>query len=451
MSPEQIRKERLDARTDIFSFGLVLYEMASGRRAFTGDTAAAVHETILHNSPVPVQELNSKVPARLTTIVAKSLEKDRKRRYQSATEINEDLRAVASRDGSGVSRARKIAALAVLLLVVVSSLWIYWSSHPSAGLLPNDTLVLADITNQTTDSVLDDALNTALRIEFEQTPFFNTLAPDKVFGSLVALEHPLTQKIPPDVAREICRYTNSRAVITSSIADAGNHYRIELQGIDCQSEKVLTTTSADALTRDQIIRTVGSASERLREKLGEPRSSLQRYSKPLDVATSSSPDALQLLTEGFRHHLSRDELAVSYYQRAIDADPDLALAYLALAARYSNNTETADRAVPPVKKAFELRDRLTGPATFLAETLYFSIATGELEKAIPVYQRWTETFRLDTRARSNFSTCLRSLGQHEKAIPQAREAVRLLPSVSSYSNLVFSLVLADQTHEGRPR
>ncbi len=449
MSPEQIRKEPLDARTDIFSFGLVLYEMASGRRAFTGDSAAAMHETILHNSPTPVQELNTKVPGRLTTIVAKSLEKDRERRYQSAAEIYEELKGLSEKDRSGSSRARKFSFLAVCFFVALSVSWIYWRSHSTANFLRNDTLVLADITNQTTDSVLDDALNTALRVEFEQTPFFNTLALDKVFGSLAALNHPFTQKITPDIGREICRHTNSRAVVTSSVADAGNHYRIELQGIDCQSAQVLATTSADAPTRDQIIRTVGSASERLRGKLGEPRSSLQQYSKPLDVATSSSPEALQLLTEGFRHHLSRDQLAISYYQRAIDADPDLALAYLALAARYSNDTETADQAIPPVKKAFELRHRLTGPATFLAETLYYSLGTGELEKAIPVYQQWTETFPLDIRARSNFSTCLRLLGQPEKSIPQAREAARLLPSVSSYFNLVFSLILADQPHEAK--
>jgi serine/threonine protein kinase/DNA-binding winged helix-turn-helix (wHTH) protein len=449
MSPEQIRKEPLDARTDIFSFGLVLYEMASGRRAFTGDTAAAVHETILHNSPVPVQELNSKVPKRLATIVAKSLEKDRERRYQSAPEISEELKAVASRDDSGLARATKIAVLAVLLFVVVSVSWIYWRSHPSANLLPNDTLVLADITNQTTDSVLDDALNTALRVEFEQTPFFNALAPDKVFGSLVALKHPLTQKLTPDIAREICQHTNSRAVVTSSVADAGNHYRIELQGIDCQSARILAAASADASTRDQIVRYVGNASEQLRGKLGESKSSLRQYSKPLDIATSSSPEALQLLAEGFRHHLSRDQLAVSYYQRAIDADPNLALAYLALAARYANDYQTADQAVPPAKKAYELRDRLTGPAAFLAETLYYGLATGELEKAIPVYQRWTEAFPRDIRARANFSTCLRLLGQPQRSVQEGREAVRLLPSVSSYFNLVFSLVLAEQPQEAK--
>jgi serine/threonine protein kinase len=449
MSPEQIRKEPLDARTDIFSFGLVLYEMASGRRAFSGDTAAAVHETILHNSPAPVQDLNNKVPARLSSIIGRSLEKDRGRRYQAAAEIGEELKAVAAKDNPGLSRATKFSVVAVLLFVLLSISWIYWRTRSAANLLPNDTLVLAEVTNRTTDSVFDDAINTALRVEFEQTPFFNTLAPDKVYGSLVALKHPLTQKITPDVAREICRHTNSRAVVASSVSDAGNHYRIELQGIDCQSARILAAASEDAPTRDQIIHIVGIAGERLRGKLGEPKSSLQKYGKPLDVATSSSPEALQLLAEGFRHHLSRDQLAVSYYRRAIDADPNLALAYLALAARYSNNTETSDLAISPVKKAFELHDRLTGPATFLAETLYYSLGTGELEKSIPVYERWTETFPLDLRARSNFSTCLRLLGQPERSIPQAREAVRLFPSVSSYFNLGFSLILADQTREAK--
>jgi serine/threonine protein kinase len=448
MSPEQIRREPLDARTDLFSFGLVLYEMASGRRAFTGDTAPQVHERILHETQPPVQEVNSKVPAKLAAIIARALQKDRERRYQSATEISADLSAIGLSKPVRSSRALRFGAMAVILVVAALAVaWFYWRAH-SVALAPNDTLVLADVANQTTDAVFDDAVNTALRVEFEQTPFFTTLSPDKVYGTMAALKHPLTQKITPELGCEICMRTNSRAVIASSIADAGNHYRIELEGLDCQSGNILAVTRLDSPTRDQIIHTFGAAAEQLRGKLGEPRSSVQEFSKSLEIATSSSPEALQLLAEGFRHHFARDDLAVSYYQRAIDTDPKLALAYLAMAARYSNRGE-AMAAKSAVQKTFELRDRLAGAARFLAQSLYYDIGTGELEKSIPIYQHWTQTFPLDVTARSNFSTALRFLGRADESVLQGREAVRLAPSVSSYFNYLLSLILANQTKEAR--
>jgi eukaryotic-like serine/threonine-protein kinase len=445
MSPEQIRREPLDARTDLFSFGLVLYEMASGHRAFTGDTAAQVHERILHDRQEPVQQLSSKTPAKLGTIVDKALEKDRERRYQSAAQIATDLKALAPGNVQPSSKMLKFAAVVLLAIAVLAAGLFYWRGR-SVALAPNDTLVLADVSNSTTDPVFDDALNTAMRVEFEQTPFFTTLSPAKVYGTMAALKHPLTEKITPDLAREICRQTNSRAVVASSIADAGNHYRIRLQGLDCQSGKSLAAASADSPTRDQIVHTLGAAAEQLRGKLGEPSSSRQQFSKPLEIATSSSPEALQLLAEGFRHHFSRDDQAISFYKRAIDNDPNLALAYLAMAARYANQGDPGP-AKAAVQKAFDLRDRLAGSARFLAQTLYYDVGIGELEKSIPIYKQWTNTFPLDVTARTNFSTDLRYLGRAEEAVPQGREAVRLAPSVSTYFNYIFSFILADHAQE----
>ncbi len=447
MSPEQIRREPLDARTDLFSFGLVLYEMASGRRAFNGDTAPQVHERILHDMQEPVQQLNSKAPAKLAAIVDKALAKDRERRYQSAAQIATDLKAFEPGKFQPSAKALQFVAVVVLAIAVLAVGLFYWRAG-SVAISLNDTLVLADTSNSTTDPVFDDALNTAMRVEFEQTPFFTTLAPDKVYGTMAALQHPLTQKITPDIAREICRQTNSRAVIASSIADAGNHYRVHLQGLNCQSGKSLAAASADSPTRDQIVHALGVAAEQLRGKLGEPRSSRQQFSKPLEVATSSSPEALQLLAEGFRHHFSRDDQAISFYQRAIDNDPKLALAYLAMAARYANQGKPGP-AKAAVQKAFDLRDRLAGSARFLAQTLYYDVGSDELEKSVPIYKQWTVTFPLDVTARTNFSTDLRYLGRPEEAIAQGREAVRLAPSVSTYFNYILSLILADHAQEAR--
>jgi eukaryotic-like serine/threonine-protein kinase len=304
-------------------------------------------------------------------------------------------------------------------------------------------VVLADISNQTSDPVFQDALNTALRIEFEQTPYFNLLGSDKVRGTMKLLGYPDDQKVTPENAREVCLRSNSVAVIASSIADAGNRFRIEVSGIECRTGKTFASSAKIAANRYEIVQALGQLGEELRRKMGEPPSSVARFSKPLDVATSSSLEALQLLTTGSRLHLERDKKAASYYQRAIDLDPKLALAYIGLGAWHSNFAENTEAAAAETK-AFELRARLTGPARFLAETLYYSLVTGDLEKAYPVYLEWVQTFPLDVRGHINFSFCALNLGRLDRAVTEAREAVRLLPTPATYGNLIQSTIYDDQ-------
>jgi eukaryotic-like serine/threonine-protein kinase len=445
MSPEQIKKERLDGRTDLFSFGLVLYEMATGQRPFTGQTAEAVHEAILHQTPAPAHDLNVAVPARLDAIIAKALEKNRTQRYQSAADLAADLEAF---QGPKHRQLRNWLTAAVLLCVVVAGGWIYWRIRNTFKLSALDTVVLADLDNRTSDPVLDDALNTALRVAFEQTPFLNLLAPDKVRGTLQLLHRPEVAKLTAESAREVCLRTHSRAVIASSIADAGNHFDLELDGIDCPTGRTIARVKRDAGGRNEIVRTLGVLAVELRRKMGEPRDSLERFSKPLEEATSSSLEALQLLSQGYRHHSARDEASTSYYQRAIELDPNLALAYVALGARYSNLGEM-ELASAAEKKAYERSDRLTGPARFLVETLYYDLGTGELEKAYPVHEQWVQTFPLDPRAHINFSFLLQILGQYERAAAEARESVRLLPSVATYANLITTTILANRLDEAK--
>ena len=448
MSPEQIKKERLDARTDLFSFGLVLYEMVTGQRPFTGNTAEAVHDAILHQAPAPAHHLNPAIPARLEAVIAKALQKDRTQRYQSAAAINADLEAFQDKKRRRPRHLWKSLAAIVLLLAVAAGGWIYWRNRSPFTLSAQDTVVLADLDNRTSDPIFDDALNTALRVEFEQTPFLNLLAPDKVRGTLKLAGRPEDAKLATERARDVCLRTHSRAVIASSIADAGNHFELRLDGIDCLTGRIVATAKRDVASRNEIVRALGILGVELRSKLGEPSASLAKFGKPLDEATSSSLEALQLLTQGYRHHSARDQLATSYYQRAIELDPNLALAYVALGARYSNTWEMT-LASAAEKKAYDLRDRLTGPARFLAETLYYDVGTGELEKAYPIHEQWVQTFPMDPRAHINYSFFLLSLGHHEQAAAESRESVRLLPSLATYVNLVQSTILAGRPDEAK--
>ena len=449
MSPEQIRKEKLDCRTDLFSFGLVLYEMAAGCRAFPGESIEAVHEAILHQTPSSARVLNSAVPRRLNTIINKALEKDRARRYQSAAEMRKDLLLVQKELRPGVHLARSWLAMAAAILVLSTAAALYWRFHGRIPLSSSDTLVLADVNNQTGDAALDDGMNIALQIALQQTPYLNLLGGDKVHETLRLLRLSEDTRITPDVALEVCRKTNSRAVISAFIGDAGNRFRIGLSAIDCQSGKTLEQVVREAETRDDIVRSLGLSASQLRLKSGESSDSVRRFNQPLDQATSSSPDALQFLALGYKKQLSGDiPGALAYYGRAIEKDPNFALAY---AAQGSGNDWLNKRALAlvGVSKAFELRSRLTVPSRFQVETLYYGDVRHESDKACRVAQEWVQAFPRDVIARINFSAYLANLGRQDEGLVQSREAARLLPSEPTLVHLLIAAIYAQRFDEAQ--
>ena len=449
MSPEQIRKEKLDRRTDLFSFGLVLYEMATGCRAFQGETVANVHEAILHQTPSSTQVLNSAIPRRLNAIISKALEKDRTRRYQSAAEMRKDLLLVRKelRPGIELSRSWLVIAAAVLVLLTAGAL--YWRFRTRTRLSSSDTLVLADMNNQTIDAALDDGMNLALVVALQQTPYLNLLGGDKVHETLRLLQRSEDTRITPDVALEVCRKTHSRAVISAFIGDAGNRFRVGLRAIDCQSGKLLEQVVNEAETRADIVRTLGLSASQLRLKLGESSDSVRRFNQPLDQATSSSPEALQFLMLGYRKQLSGDiPGGLVYYGRAIEKDPNFALAY---GAQASGNEwlDNQAAALASSSRAFELRSRLTVPSRFQVETLYYGDGRQEWDKECGVAQEWVQTFPRDVIARINFSTCLEYLGRNDEELAQAREAARLFSSAPTLIHLLTAAIHAQRIDEAR--
>jgi len=445
MSPEQIRKEKLDARTDLFSFGSVLFEMATGGRAFPGESIEVVHEAILHQTP---RVLNSAVPRRLNTIICKALEKDRARRYQSAAEMCKDLLLVQRKLRPGVHFARSWLAMAAAVLVLLVAGALYWRFHRRITLSSSDTLVLADMNNQTGDAALDEGVNLALHVALEQTPYLNLLAGDKVHQTLRLLQLSADTRITPEVALRVCRKTNSRAVISASIGDVGNRFRITLSAVDCQSGRTLEQVVRETEKREDIVRTLGLSALQLRLQLGESRDSLRRFNQPLDQATSSSPDALQFLASGYKKQLNGDTPgAIGDYDRAVEKDPNLALAY---AAEGSGNAWLGKhaQALVAVTKAFELRNRLTIPARFQVETAYYA-SRNEWDKECRVGQEWVQAFPRDVIARINFSVCLQCLGRHDEELVQSREAARLFPSAPTVTHLLAAAIFAQRIDEAR--
>ena len=442
MSPEQVRKEELDARSDLFSFGIILYEMVTGRRAFTGASAEEIHDAILHQAPAPVRDVNSAAPRGLGAAISKALEKDRAQRYQSAAELRKDLARTRKQMQPARRRIRVSLAAAALLVVLAAGFWFYQDYRARVTLSADDTIVLADIHNQTSDPVFDDALNTALRYGLEQTPYLNILGVDKVLGTLALLKLAPTTKVTPEVARQVCLRTNSKFVIADSIADVGNRYRMELEAIDCQSGKDAARVREEVAERNQIVHVLGEAAAQLRRKLGEPAVSLAKFNQPLEEATSSSLEALQAGTLGYKHHIALDiQGAIPYYQHAIELDPNFALAYQALGA--------ASGSVEAIKKAYELRSRMTEPVRLDAEYEYYTHITGEEEKACSVLWQTVHTFPRGVFAHVNLAVCLRLLGQPDRAADEAHEAARLQPTAYNYAMWILDSLAAERLNEAK--
>ena len=448
MSPEQVRRDELDGRSDLFSLGVVLYEMATGLRAFRGDTAVAVQEAILNITPPAAESLNTALPRALSAVVARALEKDPSRRYQTASEMRHGLeharRALQPNHAPG--RRRALAAAAAVL-AVASAVWLW----PRGGiaLAPSDTIVIAHLTNATSERVFDEALYTALRISLEQTPYLNVLADNKVLGTLAALKLDAGTRITPEVALQVCRHTGSRVVVAPSIADAGNQLRLQLRSIDCQSGSDITLIANEAASRDDVVGALGTSALQLREELGEPVSSLAKYDAPLPEATSRSPEALELLTQGYRRQLGGSvRAAIPFYERAVQADRDFALAHAALSTAYGTVGESA-LSTASGRSAFDLRDRLTAPARLSVESNYYSQVLGDLEAACAIRTQWVGLFPHDVIARNNLAFCLSVLGEPDRALGESREVARLLPADFTYGTWALRSMLADRLDEAQ--
>src|SRR5262245_56709690 len=392
MSPEQVRREDLDGRSDLFSLGLVLYEMATGLRAFTGTTAVAVQEAILSARPPAAESLNAALPRALARVIAKAIEKDRSLRFQTAADMRHDLERVRQEFLRSKTRGLRpwLIAAGTMLAIGTAGVWLW--SRGGAVLAPSDTIVLAHLTNATGDRVFDEALYTALRISLEQTPYLNVLADNKVQSTLASINLDQNTRVTPEVALQVCRHTGSKIVIAPSLADAGNQLRLELRGIDCQSGSIVTQTAQEIASRDGVVDALGIMALQLRNELGEPAASVAKYSAPLADATSRSPEALGLLTLGYRRQLEAgSQAAIPYYQRAVQADSNLALAHAALSSAYWNVGEsTLSEAAG--RRAFALRGRLTAPARFNVENTYYNQVLGDSERACASCAQWVQAF-----------------------------------------------------------
>ncbi len=455
MSPEQVRGEPLDARTDIFSFGLVLYEMATGERAFTGETEAVVSDAIQYREPRPVRELVPDISLNLEEIIGNCLQKVPDHRYQVTADVRNDLqRAGSSAKTAEETRRRgrrwQIVTVSITLLVIVAGGFYYRERRSTGGLKEKDTVVIANFTNLTGDPVLGDALDTALPFDLQQSPFLQVLSPDKLQRALQATGRASDAALDPNAAQAVCRQTSSTAFVRGSISDLGNKYFIDMVAENCRNGEMLAHTVATANARDQVISALGGAGNELRYKLGEPGTTLEQFSKPLEQATSPSLEALQAYGQGKKANLRRGgTAAIPYYEQALQLDPNFAQVYGALGATYLNINQNS-AATRNFTKAYELRDRVSDRERFYIEASYFSFVTGDLLKADEAYRQWIATYPGDFIAYANLPLNQVSLAEYEKALESARKLISLRPdSTPGYSQLLAGNISLDRLDEAK--
>ena len=466
MSPEQVRGEELDARTDLFSFGAVLYEMATGTLAFPGNTSGVITEAILNRSPVAPAHLNPGLPAMLGEVIDKTLEKDRKLRYQSAAEIRADLerlkrdsetgRVYESAAKAGLKSGRKssrrwvVSGVAFVVIAMSVSGWLFFSGKTHA-LTDKDTIVLADFTNTTGDAVFDGTLRQGLSVQLEQSPFLRLVPDQQIQQSLRMMGQPVDLKVTPVIARELCQRTGSAAVLDGSIAQIGTPYLLTVKAVNCGSGESLASAEAEASDKSHVLDALGKAASEIRNKLGESLSTVQKFDTPLEQATTASLDALKAFSSAVKIHATAgDDAAIPFFKRAIELDPKFALAYAWLGIAYTEVGE-ASIAADYTRKAYELRERTSEPEKYFITSRYHKSVTGNMEKAEQTCQLWSQAFPRSEMPHIHLSGSIYPLtGQYEKGVEEGREAVRLSPNFSpTYALLGFDYIAVNRLDEAK--
>ena len=488
MSPEQARGKPVDARSDIWSLGVVIYELVAGRPPFEGETSTDVLVAITQKEPPPLARFAPNVPAELDWIVMKALRKDRDERYQTVKELLTDLRrlkqrlefqselersaAPASGSGArvvapstiperavptaektishissaeyiatGIKRHKLAAAIIALMVVAATGSAFYLYKRNSNRLTDRDTVLLTDFVNTTGEPVFDGTLKQALAVHLGQTPFLNLFPEERVRETLRFMGRSPDDRITRDVGREICERQGIKAMLTGSIASLGSHYVITLEATNPRSGDPIAREQIEAESKEKVLASLGTAASNLRQKLGESLSSIQKYDVSIEQATTSSLEALKAFSMGNEERSrGRARESLAFYKRAADLDPNFAMAYARIGVFYINQ-EQLETAKEYIQKSYDLRDRVSERERFYIEEKYYNYIIGDIDKAVETLKTWSRLYPNDFIPHNNLALDYQILGNYEEALKEGLEAVRLSPNnITARENVVASFI-----------
>lgn len=503
MSPEQARGETLDPRSDIFSLGAVLYEMVSGRQPFASSSMAGTLSAILSHKLPPLARYLPETPAELERIVDKALAKDKEERYQNAKDLLIDLRklnhrleieeeleqsrqslvgspATGLKGGqaetladiagrpivqasearghkpafnesfvAGIIQQRRAAAVALIAIIIAAlGAFLYFRQSPS--LTERDAVLITDFDNTTGDTVFDGALKQALAVQLEQSPFLNIFPEERIRETLRYMDRSPDERVTREIAREICQRQGIKAMITGSISSLGSHYVIGLEAVNAQTGDVIARQQVEAEKKEQVLLMLGQAASKFREKLGESLPSIQKFDAPIEQATTSSLEALKSYSLGHEQHEKGNDLeAIPLLKSAVELDSNFALAYAELSLAYRNTAQLV-AAAEYANKAFELRERVSEREKLEISARYYEYRTGEVDKLIEVAELWNRTYPSDAIPHNLLALGYNAIGQFEKGLEEAREAIRLYPKfIGAYSNQTNAQIRLNLFKEAR--